>query len=88
MSKGLNNVVVALVTAASLFASPIFLQAQDAASKGVQAQGPTSESPAQTAAPSAAGTRAVILGPDYSQGKKWFPAVFAPYMPFFLHLLR
>ena len=68
MSRGLLHVAVALLTVASLVASPVFAQAQ-------QTQSQTGQAPAQPTGES----RNLSLGPDYSKGPQWFPDITAPY---------
>jgi outer membrane protein TolC len=68
MSRGLLHVAVALLTVASLVASPVFAQAQ-------QTQSQTAQAPAQPTGES----RNLSLGPDYSKGPQWFPDITAPY---------
>jgi outer membrane protein len=76
MSRGLLNAAVGLLTIASLIASPVFAQAQ-------QAQPQVTPSPAQQAtqqpAQSTGESRSIPFGPDYSLGPKFFPDITAPY---------
>jgi len=76
MSRSLLNIAVGLLTTASLVASPVFGQAQ-------QAQPQVAPTPAQQAtqqpAQSTGELRNVPLGPDYSKGPAFFPDITAPY---------
>ncbi len=80
MSKGLTSKAVALFAIFLLLVSPVFVQAQQAESPGASTPGQTpSQNATATAPPASAPARQVILGTDYSIGKKWFPNLAAPY---------
>ena len=75
MSRSLSHLGVALLTIASLIASPVFAQAQ-------QTQPPAAQVPAQpqAAPPPPSEPRSFSLGPDYSRGPRFFPNIIAPYV--------
>lgn len=89
MSRSLLQAVLALVTAAGLVVSPIYAQNQQAPAPDAQSQAqpqtppppPTYQPPVPTAAPPAAPSRSLKLGPDYSRAKPWFPDLISPYTP-------
>jgi outer membrane protein len=96
MNGSLRHVAVALLTAASLIVSPAYTQAQQGPaqnqdqSPAQQQQGqtapgaqPASQPGAQTGSAASEPARdfKANVGPDYSNGRTWFPNIFAPYAP-------
>jgi outer membrane protein len=86
MSGRFTHAVVALLTAASLVASPLYAQDQQAPAQGTQtpaqpqvAPPPMYVPPVVTQGPPPSPTRALNFGPDYSKGQSWFPKLLAPY---------
>ncbi|MGC2332451.1 MAG: TolC family protein [Candidatus Acidiferrales bacterium] len=89
MTGRFTHAAVALFTAASLIASPLYAQDQQAPAPSTQApqatgqpQMPTPpvyEPPTPNQGPPPSPTRALKFGPDYSKGQSWFPNIFAPY---------
>ena len=73
MSRSLSHFGVALLTIASLVASPVFGQAPQ-----TQPQAPPA--PAQPAAQPTGEARPMSLGPDYSKAPNFFPNIVAPYV--------
>jgi outer membrane protein len=77
-----THFAVAILTAASLAVSPVYAQSQGAQSQDTQAQS-TSQPPTQTQAgmPGTDQSRNLkpTLGPDYSNGPRWFPNFISPY---------
>ena len=73
MSRSLSHFGVALLTIASLVASPVFGQAQ-------QTQPQAAPAPAQPAAQPTGESRPMSLGPDYSKAPNFFPNITAPYV--------
>jgi outer membrane protein len=74
--------VIAVLTAASLIVPPVYAQSPGAQDQGTQTQS-TSQPQAQTAMPATDSSRNLkaTLGPDYSNGPRWFPNIIAPYKP-------
>lgn len=88
MNRSLLHAVMALLTAASLLVSPLYAQNQQAPAPDAQSQArpqvkapPIYQPPTASSAPPPAPARSLDLGPDYSKGRRWFPTVFAPYVP-------
>jgi outer membrane protein len=86
MSGRLMHVAMALLTAASLVVSPNYAQAQSAQAQDPQQQSqPTSQSqaapPSTSAVPNTPQNLKLSGGPNYSNGKPFFPNVFAPFSP-------
>ncbi len=88
MSGRLMHAAMALLTSASLLASPLYAQDQQPPASNAQAQSQTTspqqappiyEPPKPTEGPPASPARSLKLGPDYSKGPSWFPDVIAPY---------
>jgi len=86
MSRRLTHAAVAVLTVASLVASPLYAQDQQAPAQSAAPQGqvqmpvpPVYVPPPSTAAPPSSPSRSLKFGPDYSKGQSWFPNVFAPY---------
>ena len=90
MSGRFTHAAVAVFLAASLVASPVYAQDQQAPAQGTQTsqtsgqvQMPTPppmyEPPATSEGAPPSPARALKFGPDYSQGQTWFPNVIAPY---------
>jgi outer membrane protein len=85
MTGRLLHSAMALFLAGSLVAAPAFAQSQgDPASPAtVTAQGapqsPTPEPATDTASGTPVENRALKYGPDFSNGKRWFPNIVAPY---------
>jgi outer membrane protein len=82
-----THAAVALLTVASMVASPLYAQDQQAPAQGAQTEAqpqqmaapPMYQPPPTTQGPPPSPARALKFGPDYSKGKSWFPNVFAPY---------
>src|ERR1700676_156843 len=72
MRRRLTYQAVLIFTIISLFVSPVFVQAQQAA---------TPASTAQNASAATPPVRQVTLGMEYSSGKKWYPNPLSPYTP-------
>lgn len=87
MSGRLTHVAMALLTAASLVVSPVYAQSQSGQPQDAQQQSQTAAQPQQAAPPAPSAVPStppnlkLSLGPDYSNGKPFFPNVFAPYTP-------
>jgi len=83
MSGRFTHAAVALFTVASLIASPLYAQDQQApASTTAQPQTPPTpvyQPPPSTSGPPPSPQRSLKFGPDYSKGESWFPNVLAPY---------
>ncbi len=91
--KSLSRVALVLWTAASLIISPVYAQAQSTAAPEGQQQQSQTQAPAQTqdmsqqaasTEPAAAvpiSEKKMGLGPDYSNGRHWFPNIFDQYWP-------
>ncbi len=80
----LTHVAMALLTAASLVVSPVYAQAQAGQTQDAPAQPQAqSSSQPQQAAPANSQLRSLGLsaGPDYSNGKPFFPNIISPYRP-------
>ena len=79
-----THFAVAILMAASLVFSPVYAQAQAAQNQDAQAQS-ASQQQAQTQAgmPGTDQSRNLkpTLGPDYSNGPRWFPNFISPYKP-------
>ncbi len=82
MSRGLKHMAVAVFTAASLIVSPGFAQPQEAQPQnvGTPAQ-PARQPQGQAMPPGPVQPREVMLGADYSGGKRWHPNPITPYTP-------
>jgi outer membrane protein len=76
MNRSLLQVVVAVWTAASLIAAPVYAQAQSQNPAQTQMQSQSSD---QALPPAMTQNMKIDLGPDYSKGKSMFPNPFAPY---------
>ena len=80
MTGRLLHSAMALVLAGSLVVTPAFAQSQGGSANpaAVTAQGvsqaPTPEPATDTASGTPVENRALKYGPDYSNGKRWFPA--------------
>ncbi|HTX41319.1 MAG TPA: TolC family protein [Acidobacteriaceae bacterium] len=83
-----THAAVALFVVASLMASPLYAQEQQAPAQDTQnpaqpqVQMPTPpvyQPPTTTQGPPPSPARAMKFGPDYSKGNSWFPNIFAPY---------
>jgi|HubBroStandDraft_6_1064221.scaffolds.fasta_scaffold00137_8 outer membrane protein len=86
MSGRLTHVAMALLTAASLVVSPVYAQAQGGQSQDAPQQSQSTSQPqpppqAPSAVPSTPQALKLSGGPNYSNGKPFFPNVFAPYTP-------
>ncbi|MGA8230021.1 MAG: hypothetical protein WB795_00965, partial [Candidatus Acidiferrales bacterium] len=85
MTGRLLHSAMALFLAGSLVVTPAFAQSQggSASPAAVTAQGtsqsPTPEPATDTASGIPVENRALKYGPDYSNGKPWFPNIVAPY---------
>ena len=80
MSRGLKQMAIAVFTAAWLIGSPEFARPQEPQPQSVQTPGqPGGQPQEQAAAPGPVQPREVILGADYSRGKRWYPNPAAPY---------
>jgi outer membrane protein len=71
---------------ASLVASPLYAQDQQAPAQGTQTQvqpqvapPPMYQPPVAAQGPPPSPARAMKFGPDYSKGNSWFPNIIAPY---------
>src|SRR5713101_700644 len=75
-----THFAVAILTAASLVVSPVYAQSQGAQSQDTQAQS-TSQPQTQAGMPGTDQSRNLkpTLGPDYSNGPRWFPNFISPY---------
>jgi outer membrane protein len=73
MSRSLSHFGVALLTIASLVASPVFGQAPQTQPQAVPVT-------TQPAAQPTGGSRPISLGPDYSKAPSFFPNIVAPYV--------
>jgi outer membrane protein len=80
------HAAVAVLIVASLAASPLYAQDQQAPAQGAQNSGqpqmptpPVYQPPTTTQGPPPAPARAMKFGPDYSKGQSWFPNILAPY---------
>jgi outer membrane protein len=75
---------IAILTAASLVVSPVYAQSQGGQSQDAQAQSTVQVQPQpQTGTPGPDQSRNLrpTLGPDYSNGPRWFPDFISPYKP-------
>ena len=87
MSRGLLHAALALFMAASLAASPLYAQDQQAPAPNAQSQTqpqmqqppPIYQPPTPTPTPPAAPARSMNFGPNYSNGNSWFPNITLPY---------
>jgi outer membrane protein len=86
MTGRFTHAAVALFTVASLIASPLYAQDQQAPAPSTQTPGqpqmptpPVYEPPTPNQGPPPSPSRALKFGPDYSKGQSWFPNIFAPY---------
>jgi outer membrane protein len=79
MSGRLTHAAVALLTAASLIISPVFLQAAPAQDAPAQATPPPTAQATPPTAPPPARKLDLFMGSDYSNGPRWFPNIIAPY---------
>ncbi len=85
MTGRLLHSAMALFLAGSLMVTPAFAQSQggSASPAAVTAQGasqaPTPEPATDTASGTPVENRALKYGPDYSNGKRWFPDIISPY---------
>jgi outer membrane protein len=89
--KSLWRVALVLWTAASMIVSPVCAQAQSTAAPQTQQEQTPSQAPGQMAeapqgsaaqtTPAPISQKKLSLGPDYSNGKKWFPNIFDQYSP-------
>lgn len=85
MSGRFTHAAVAVLTIASLAASPLYAQEQQAPAQDTQTQTPTPaptpvyQPPTPNQGPPPSPARALQFGPDYSKGQSWFPNVVAPY---------
>jgi outer membrane protein len=91
--KSLSRVALVLWTAASLIVSPVYAQAQSTSAPQSQQQQAPAQAPGQTQDMSQQATstqpaasvpiseKKMGLGPDYSNGKHWFPNIFDQYWP-------
>jgi outer membrane protein len=85
MTGRLIHAAMALLTAASLVVSPVFAQAQSGQTQdaSAQQQAQPSSQPQQpaTTAPPPARSLNLNAGPNYSNGRPFFPNIFEPYRP-------
>jgi outer membrane protein TolC len=86
MSRGLSHAALALLMAASLAASPLCAQDQQAPAPNAQSLAqpqvqppPIYQPPTPTSTPPAAPVRSMNFGPNYSNGNSWFPNITLPY---------
>src|SRR5215472_10444553 len=86
MSRSLTHAALALVMSASLAASPLSAQEQQAPAPDAQSEvqpqmktPPAYQPPTPTSAPPSAPVRNMNFGPNYSNGNSWFPNITAPY---------
>jgi outer membrane protein len=77
-----THFAVAVLTTASLVVSPVYAQSQGAQGQDTQARS-SSQPQAQPVMPATDQSRNLkpTLGPDYSNGPRWFPNIIAPYKP-------
>ena len=86
MSGRFTHAAVAVLTVASLVASPLYAQDQQAPAQGADAPAqtqmptpPVYQPPTPNQGPPPSPARDLKFGPDYSKGQSWFPNILAPY---------